>query len=71
MKYANSGGIICNLTAQDEREAIDQNNILPGDRLRNAKPRGHHGYNEGPDENQLPVDVRDGNDGRSGTKRLS
>lgn len=57
--------------ADDEREAIDQNNILPGDRLRHAKPRTQNAYNEGPDESDLPTDVREGNQGRSGTKRIT
>ncbi|KAJ9302061.1 hypothetical protein DTO271G3_927 [Paecilomyces variotii] len=55
----------------DEREAIDQNNILGGDRLRHAKARSSTGYNEGPDENDLPEDVAGGDNGRSATRRLS
>ncbi|RAO64560.1 uncharacterized protein BHQ10_000572 [Talaromyces amestolkiae] len=55
--------------AQDEREAIDQSNILGGDRLRHAKPRTRNAYNEGPDEDDLPAEVSQGQDGRSATGR--
>lgn len=55
----------------DEREAIDQKNILPGDRLRHAKPRTKNQYNEGPDEDDLPSDIRYGLSGVSGTKRMT
>ncbi|RHZ72773.1 hypothetical protein CDV55_107032 [Aspergillus turcosus] len=57
--------------ADDEREAIDQSNIMPGDRLRHAKPMTANKYNEGPDEEDLPDVVRYGDSGVSGTKRLS
>ncbi|KAL4917946.1 hypothetical protein BDW62DRAFT_201274 [Aspergillus aurantiobrunneus] len=42
--------------AQDEREAIDRSNILAGKgrRLRHAKPHAASGYNEGPNEDNLP-----------------
>ncbi|KAJ5472660.1 hypothetical protein N7530_006661 [Penicillium desertorum] len=39
---------------EDEREAIDESNVLRGDRLRHAKPRTSNKYNEGPDEEDLP-----------------
>lgn len=55
--------------AQDERDAIDQSNILGGDRLRHAKPRTRNGYNEGPDEDDLPAEVSQGQSGRSATGR--
>ncbi|KOS40213.1 hypothetical protein ACN38_g8932 [Penicillium nordicum] len=35
---------------EDEQEAIDNSNILRGDRLRHAKPRTSNKYSEGPDE---------------------
>ncbi|CAI7656065.1 unnamed protein product [Penicillium palitans] len=35
---------------EDEQEAIDNSNILKGDRLRHAKPRTSNKYSEGPDE---------------------
>lgn len=66
-----NANVDCKRKADDEREAIDQNNILPGDRLRHSKPQTRNAYNEGPDENDLPEDIRDGNLGRSGTKRVS
>jgi hypothetical protein len=56
--------------AQDEREAIDTSAILPGDRLRHAQPRTENGYNEGPGEDDLPEDVRDGLQGRSAVRRV-
>ncbi|OOQ90997.1 hypothetical protein PEBR_02089 [Penicillium brasilianum] len=40
--------------AQDEREAVDQSNILRGERTRHAKPTVSNRYNEGPDEDDLP-----------------
>ncbi|GAD96219.1 conserved hypothetical protein [Paecilomyces variotii No. 5] len=55
----------------DEREAIDRSNILKGDRLRHANARSSTGYNEGPDESDLPADVASGDNGRSATRRLS
>jgi hypothetical protein len=55
--------------AQDEREAIDQSNILGGDRLRHTKPRTRNAYNEGPGEDDLPADVSQGQTGRSAAKR--
>lgn len=55
----------------DEREAIDRSNILKGDRLRHANARSSTGYNEGPDEDELPADVSAGDNGRSATRRLS
>ncbi|KAJ5083873.1 hypothetical protein NUU61_008452 [Penicillium alfredii] len=57
--------------ADDENEAMDESNILGGDRLRHAKPRSANKYSEGPDEGDLPTDIRDGLSGVSGTKRLS
>jgi hypothetical protein len=57
--------------AQDESEAIDKLNILPGDRLRHAQPQTANRYNEGLDENKLPREVRDGILGRSAVRRLS
>ncbi|KAF3389434.1 hypothetical protein F1880_004142 [Penicillium rolfsii] len=39
---------------QDEREAIDQSNVLRGERLRHAKPVTSNRYNEGPEETDLP-----------------
>lgn len=53
---------------QDEREAIDQSNILKGPRTRHAKPRTRNAYNEGPDEDDLPAEVLQGNSGRSSTR---
>ncbi|EED19809.1 conserved hypothetical protein [Talaromyces stipitatus ATCC 10500] len=55
--------------AQDEREAIDQSNILGGDRLRHAKPRSRNAYNEGPGEDDLPSVVSQGQSGRSAAGR--
>ncbi|KAI9791305.1 MAG: hypothetical protein M1816_004086 [Peltula sp. TS41687] len=49
---------------RDEKEAIDKSNIIKGDRTRHAKPQGP-GYSEGPDEDDLPKAVRDGDDGTS------
>lgn len=43
---------------QDENEAINRSNILGGDRLRHAKPRGQGKYNEGPDEEDLPREAQ-------------
>ncbi|KAH8690214.1 hypothetical protein BGW36DRAFT_351353 [Talaromyces proteolyticus] len=51
--------------ADDENEAIDKANMLPGDRLRHARPRGN--YSEGANEDELPQAVREGNLGRSAT----
>lgn len=56
------------LLEQDEREAIDQSNILKGPRTRHAKPRTRNAYNEGPDEDDLPAEVLQGNSGRSSTR---
>ncbi|KAL2219721.1 hypothetical protein M432DRAFT_365171 [Thermoascus aurantiacus ATCC 26904] len=56
---------------QDEREAIDERNILKGDRTRHAQPRTANRYNEGPDEEDLPAEVRDGTVGRSARKRVT
>ncbi|KAL1978713.1 hypothetical protein VTN31DRAFT_1572 [Thermomyces dupontii] len=53
---------------QDEREAIDRSNILKGSRTRHAKPRTRNAYNEGPDEDDLPAEVLQGNSGRSSTR---
>lgn len=50
---------------------MDKSNILKGDRLRHAKPRTANKYNEGPNEDALPSDIRDGLSGVSGTKRLT
>lgn len=55
--------------AQDEREAIDQSNVLGGDRLRHAKPRTRNAYNEGPGEDDLPAEVSQGQMGRSNASR--
>ncbi|KAF3404698.1 hypothetical protein DPV78_002512 [Talaromyces pinophilus] len=55
--------------AQDEREAINQSNVLGGDRLRHAKPRTRNAYNEGPEEDDLPADVSQGRTGRSNAGR--
>ncbi|CAG8898624.1 unnamed protein product [Penicillium egyptiacum] len=55
---------------RDESEAIDQSNVLKGERLRHAKPRTANKYNEGPDENDLPGTVRGGTVGRSSTKPI-
>lgn len=57
------------IIAQDERDAIDQSNILKGDRLRRAEPRTRNGYNEGPDEDDLPGVVAQGQSGRSAAGR--
>ncbi|KAJ5826433.1 hypothetical protein N7474_003571 [Penicillium riverlandense] len=57
--------------ADDDNEAIDQSNILKGDRLRHGKPRSTNRYSEGPNEDDLPSDIRDGLSGVSGLKRLS
>lgn len=54
------------MTAQDENEAIDRGNIM-GSRTRGAKPAGS--YSEGPDENQLPENVVQGDQGRSDMTR--
>ena len=51
------------IAEQDEKEAIDKSNIIK-DRTRHAKPEGV-GYSEGPEEDDLPKNVRDGLDGRS------
>ncbi|KAL2817937.1 hypothetical protein BDW59DRAFT_182024 [Aspergillus cavernicola] len=55
--------------AEDEREAVDKDNILPG-RLRHAKPTTANKYSEGPDEDDLPDSVRYGDSGISDTKRI-
>ncbi|RMJ25294.1 hypothetical protein PHISP_03826 [Aspergillus sp. HF37] len=57
--------------ADDEREAVDPSNVMKGDRLRHAKPRTQNKYDEGPDEGDLPKDVRDGLVGVSGTRRVT
>ena len=57
--------------ADDENEAIDQSNVLKGDRLRHAKPQSANRYSEGQNEDDLPSDIRDGLSGVSGVKRLS
>lgn len=49
--------LICT-TEQDEREAIDQSNVLRGDRLRYAQPQSSNRYNEGPEENDLPPETQ-------------
>ncbi|CDM30857.1 hypothetical protein DTO013E5_497 [Penicillium roqueforti] len=41
---------------RDENEAIDNSNVLKGDRLRHAKPRTSNRYNEGPGEHDLPAE---------------
>jgi len=51
---------------QDEKEAIDNSNILKGDRTRHAKPTGT--YKEPSDEQGLPKSVLNGNDGHSSTR---
>ncbi|KAJ5595391.1 uncharacterized protein N7459_001599 [Penicillium hispanicum] len=40
--------------AEDERDVLDQSQILGGDRLRHTKPRTANKYNEGPGEEELP-----------------
>ena len=40
--------------AFDKDEAIDQSNIMGGDRTRHAKPQLQNQYIEGPDEDNLP-----------------
>ncbi|KAI1614956.1 hypothetical protein EDD37DRAFT_401593 [Exophiala viscosa] len=50
---------------QDEKEAIDKSNIIKG-RTRHAKPVGS--YSEGPDEDDLPKEVKSGEDGTSATR---
>ncbi|CAL5868025.1 uncharacterized protein PFLUO_LOCUS2248 [Penicillium psychrofluorescens] len=57
--------------ADDGNEAIDQSNVLKGDRLRHAKPQSANRYSEGPNEDDVPSDIRDGLSGVSGVKRLS
>ncbi|KAL2859730.1 hypothetical protein BJX68DRAFT_262151 [Aspergillus pseudodeflectus] len=52
---------------RDEREAIDKSNIMKGG-LRHAKPRYKGGYNEGPDEDDLPAEVEE--TGQSDTRRV-
>ncbi|PYH94934.1 hypothetical protein BO71DRAFT_378456 [Aspergillus ellipticus CBS 707.79] len=42
--------------AQDENEAIDQSNVIPG-RTRGAKPQTRNQYSEGPEEDDLPDDI--------------
>ncbi|GKZ63443.1 hypothetical protein AnigIFM60653_004050 [Aspergillus niger] len=54
--------------AQDEDEAIDQSNVIPG-RTRGAKPQTRNQYSEGPDEDDLPDEVLYGNVGTSSTRR--
>ncbi|KAL4883078.1 hypothetical protein BJY04DRAFT_216789 [Aspergillus karnatakaensis] len=57
--------------ANDEREAIDKSNILRGKgrTRRHAKPQAASGYNEGPDEDDLPDMAFE--TGRSDTKRTT
>jgi hypothetical protein len=43
---------------------------MPGDRTRHAQPRTANRYNEGPAEDDLPQDVRDGLQGRSAVRRV-
>ncbi|KAJ5709648.1 hypothetical protein N7493_009939 [Penicillium malachiteum] len=40
--------------ARDENEAINESNIIEGDRTRHAKPMTSNQYNEGPDEDEIP-----------------
>lgn len=68
--YGRCSGLI-DFIDQDEREAPDRKSILKGDRLRHAKPRTANKYNEGPNEDDLPPDIRDGLTGVSGTTRLT
>lgn len=42
---------------RDENEAIDKSNIIQGDGLRHAKPQTDNGYNEGPNEDELPEEA--------------
>lgn len=51
---------------RDEKEAIDKSNIIK-QRTRHAKPQGP-GYSEGPEEDDLPKSVRDGDDGTSAVR---
>lgn len=44
---------------------------MQGGRLRHAKPQTRSKYDEGPGEDDLPDDVRDGLVGVSGTKRVT
>lgn len=53
----------------DEREVVNQSNILPGDRLRHARPRTANAYNEGPNEDDLPGPVSEGLSGVSNAGR--
>ncbi|GKZ18689.1 hypothetical protein AbraIFM66951_007709 [Aspergillus brasiliensis] len=53
--------------AQDEREAIDQSNVIQG-RTRGAKPQTQNQYSEGPGEDDLPDEVLYGNAGTSSTR---
>ncbi|EPS33580.1 hypothetical protein PDE_08542 [Penicillium oxalicum 114-2] len=39
---------------QDDREALDESNIIRGDRLRHTKPVTENKYNEGPAESDIP-----------------
>ncbi|KAF7716922.1 Uncharacterized protein PECH_000686 [Penicillium ucsense] len=39
---------------QDEREAVNESNIMQGDRLRHTRPVTSNRYNEGPEESDIP-----------------
>lgn len=45
------------LLDRDENEAIGKSNIIQGDGLRHAKPQTENGYNEGPNEDELPEEA--------------
>ncbi|KAK9234208.1 hypothetical protein V1525DRAFT_422455 [Lipomyces kononenkoae] len=47
---------------------VDTSNILPGERLRHAKPKGP-GYSEGPEESDLPQESQE--TGRSRPRAVS
>ncbi|PGH14386.1 hypothetical protein AJ80_05976 [Polytolypa hystricis UAMH7299] len=55
---------------RDEQEAVDKSNILKGDRTRHAKPQTASGYNEGPNEDDLPAEVTRGDTGQSSMRGL-
>jgi hypothetical protein len=42
------------IVANDEKEAIDEDNIIKGDRLRHAKPEHRNAYQE-KEEDDLPA----------------
>jgi hypothetical protein len=48
----------------DEKEVIGNKQNIIKERTRHAKPQGP-GYSEGPDEDDLPKAVADGDDGTS------